>query len=197
MQPLPLRAEELREAMRGYVIGREIYVLETTGSTNDALLHRARPDTLSGLTVFAETQTAGRGQRGNVWESVPRKGLLFSALLRPQITLAESAELTTWAATSVCEILGESGLDATLKAPNDVVVGGKKIAGVLVEMRAQPKAPHTAVLGIGVNVNQSREDFSSAIRDLATSPTIILGRQLDRTELAISLLRRLNNSYRW
>jgi BirA family transcriptional regulator, biotin operon repressor / biotin---[acetyl-CoA-carboxylase] ligase len=197
MQPLPLRVEELREAMRGYVIGREIYVLETTGSTNDALLQRTSADTLSGLTVFAETQTAGRGQRGNVWESAPRKGLLFSALLRPQITLTESTELTTWAAASVCEILGESGLDATLKAPNDVVVGGKKIAGVLVEMRAQPKAPHTAILGIGVNMNQSREDFSSAIRDLATSPAIILGQQLDRTELAISLLRRLNNSYRW
>ena len=197
MQPLPLRVEQLREAMRGYLIGREIYIVETTGSTNDALLQRTRANTLPGLTVFAETQTAGRGQRGNVWESVPRKGLLFSALLRPQITLAESAELTTWAAESVCETLGESGLDATLKAPNDVVVGGKKIAGVLVEMRAQPKAPHTAILGIGVNMNQSREDFSSAIRDLATSPAIILGRQLDRTQLAISLLRRLNNSYRW
>ncbi|MEY2492204.1 MAG: BirA family transcriptional regulator [Verrucomicrobiota bacterium] len=197
MQPLPLRVEELRDALRGYLIGREIYVLETTSSTNDALSQRACADTLPGLTVFAETQTAGRGQRGNVWESTARQGLWFSALLRPQIALAESAKLTTWAAGSVCEILGEFGLDTTLKAPNDVVVGGKKVAGVLVEMRAQPKAPHTAILGIGVNINQSPEDFSSAIRDLATSPAIILGRQIDRTELAIALLRRLNNTYRW
>lgn len=197
MQPVPLRVEELRRAMRGCLIGGEIHVLESTNSTNDALLQRTHPGTPPGLTVFAETQTAGRGQRGNAWESTSRKGLWFSVLLRPQITLAESSVLTTWAAASVCEILSDYGLDVRIKMPNDVVVDGRKVAGVLVEMRAQPNAGHIAVLGMGVNINQSPEDFSSAVRHLASSPAIILGRQLDRTALAIALLRRLNNSYRW
>ncbi|HEY2103735.1 MAG TPA: biotin--[acetyl-CoA-carboxylase] ligase [Chthoniobacterales bacterium] len=197
MQPVPLRVEKLRRAMRGCIIGQEIHVLEKTTSTNDALWQRMGGETLSGLTVFAETQTAGRGQHGNVWESAPRKGLWFSVILQPKITLAESSALTTWAAGSVCEILREYGLDVRVKAPNDVVADRRKVAGVLVEMRARQNSSHVAILGIGVNINQSPEDFPDAIRDLATSPAIILGRQLDRTELAIALLHRLNKSYRW
>jgi len=196
MSDLPLRLEEMRNAMLGRLIGREIQLLETTRSTNDAILDRITRETATGLVVFAETQTAGRGQRGNVWESTARKGLWFSVLLRPQIALTDSMQLTSWAAACVCQTLFQFGIEAIMKAPNDILVGDRKIAGVLIEMRAQPKAPHIAILGIGLNVNHSPQDFSRAIRDRATSFAIIRGCLIDRTAVAISLLRRLDDAYR-
>ena len=197
MRDFPLRLEEMRKAMLGRLIGREIQLLETTRSTNDAIFDRITNETAAGIVVFAETQTVGRGQRGNVWESAAGKGLWFSVLLRPQMTLTDSVQLTSWAAMTVRESLLQFGIEAITKAPNDILVRDKKVAGVLVEMRAQPKARHIAILGIGVNVNQSPQDFSGAIRDRATSLAIIRGCEIDRTAVAISLLGRLNDSYRW
>jgi BirA family biotin operon repressor/biotin-[acetyl-CoA-carboxylase] ligase len=197
MRDFPLRLEEMRKAMLGRLIGREIQLLETTRSTNDAIFDRITNETAAGIVVFAETQTVGRGQRGNVWESAAGKGLWFSVLLRPQMTLTNSLQLTSWAAATVRESLLQFGIEAITKAPNDILVRDKKVAGVLVEMRAQPKARHIAILGIGVNVNQSPQDFSGAIRDRATSLAIIRGCEIDRTGVAISLLGRLNDSYRW
>jgi BirA family biotin operon repressor/biotin-[acetyl-CoA-carboxylase] ligase len=192
----PLRVEEIRNAMLGRLIGCEIQLLETTRSTNDAILGCITKETAAGIVVFAEMQTAGRGQRGNVWESATRKGLWFSVLLRPQIALTDSNRLTSWAAACVCQTLLQFGVEAIVKAPNDIIVGDRKIAGVLIEMRAQPKAPHIAIVGVGVNVNQFPQDFSRAIRDRATSFAIIRGCPIDRTAVAISLLRRLDDAYR-
>jgi len=197
MRECPLRLEEMRKVMLGRLIGREIQLLDTTRSTNDAIFDRITNETAAGIVVFAETQTAGRGQRGNVWESAVGKGLWFSVLLRPQMTLTDSVQLTSWAAVTVRESLLQFGIEAITKAPNDILVRDKKVAGVLVEMRAQPKAQHIAILGIGINVNQSPQDFSGAIRDRATSLAIIRGCEIDRTAVAISLLGRLNDSYRW
>ncbi len=191
----PLRLEEIRNAMLGRLIGREIQVLETTRSTNDAILECITRESAAGVVVFAETQTAGRGQRGNVWESAARKGLWFSVLLRPQIPLTDSIQLTSWAAGCVCQILFQFGIEAIIKPPNDILVGDRKIAGVLIEMRAQPRAPHIAIVGIGINVNHSPQDFSAAIRDRATSFAIIRSCEIDRTAIAISLLRRLDDAY--
>lgn len=197
MHPPRLRVGELRDAMRGYTIGREIHVLKTITSTNDAIRQRLAPETPQGLTIFAETQTAGRGQHGKIWESAPGYGLWFSVLLRPQIRLADSTLLTARAAAVVRDTLTALGIDARVKFPNDVLVDDRKIAGVLVEMRAQPKAPHVAILGIGLNVNQSPEDFSIAIRDRATSVARVVGHDMDRAALAIALLQRLNHFYNW
>src|SRR5206468_6710043 len=94
-------AGELQAGLASGVIGREIIVLEQTGSTNDAILQIANANSKEGLVVFAEHQTAGRGQRGNRWESAAGKGLWFSILLRPGLDLASSPQLTAWAAEAV------------------------------------------------------------------------------------------------
>jgi len=99
--PHGLVAGELQAELGSGVIGREIIVLEQTGSTNDAILQIANANSKEGLVVFAEHQTAGRGQRGNRWESAAGKGLWFSILLRPKIDLASSPQLTAWAAEAV------------------------------------------------------------------------------------------------
>lgn len=190
-----LVAEELRAGVGSALIGREIIVLEQTSSTNDAILQLANTDARAGLVVFAEHQTAGRGQRGNRWESAAGRGLWLSILLQPRIDLASSPRLTAWAAEAVSgAIQNEFSLTPTIKLPNDVQIDGRKVAGVLVEMRAQEKAPHLAIAGIGVNVNQS--DFPQDLQDKAISLAMALGRQVDRQKFAITLLRNLDRTYR-
>jgi BirA family biotin operon repressor/biotin-[acetyl-CoA-carboxylase] ligase len=192
-----LVAEELQADLGSAVIGREIIVLEQTSSTNDAILQIATADSNEGLVLFAEHQTAGRGQRGNRWESAPGKGLWFSILLRPRIDLASSSQLTAWAAEAIsCAIENEFFLTATIKLPNDVQIDECKVAGVLVEMRAQKNAPHLAIAGIGVNVNQSREDFPKELQSRAISLAMARGKQVDRQKFAIALLRNLDRTYR-
>jgi BirA family transcriptional regulator, biotin operon repressor / biotin---[acetyl-CoA-carboxylase] ligase len=192
-----LVAEELQVNLGSAVIGREIIVLEQTGSTNDAILRVANANTKEGLVLFAEHQIAGRGQHGNRWESAAGKGLWFSILLRPRIDLASSPQLTAWAAEAISgAIENEFPLTPTIKLPNDVQIDECKVAGVLLEMRAQKNAPHLAIAGIGVNVNQSREDFPKELQNRAISLAMAIGKQVDRQKFAIALLRKLDRTYR-
>ncbi|MEY2537554.1 MAG: BirA family transcriptional regulator [Verrucomicrobiota bacterium] len=191
-----LNAGKLQAGAGGRIIGREIAVIKSTTSTNDFILQKISPATPEGLVVFAEQQTAGRGQRGNRWESPAGQGLWFSVFLRPELDLQDSAALTTWAAKSVSHsIAHEFALETKIKAPNDIYLNGLKVAGVLVEMRAQEKARHFAVAGIGVNVNQSIEDFPKELRGRAISLAMALERRVDRQEFAIALLRQLDQTY--
>ena len=195
--PDGLIAEQLQADLDSGVIGREIVVLDQAGSTNDAILQIANANSKEGLVVFAEHQTAGRGQRGNRWESAAGKGLWFSILLRPTIDLASSPQLTAWAAEAISDaIQNEFPLTPTIKPPNDVQIDECKVAGVLLEMRAQKNAPHLAIAGIGVNVNQSREDFPKELQSRAISLAMALGKQVDRQKFAIALLRKLDRTYR-
>ena len=192
-----LLAEEMRAALGSVLIGREIIVHDQTGSTNDAILQIATPNSREGLVLFAERQTAGRGQRGNRWESAAAKGLWFSILLRPRIEINRSPLLTAWAAETISEAIEkEFSLQTTIKLPNDVQIDARKVAGVLVEMRAHEKAPYSAIVGIGININQALEDFPKELQSRAISLAVALGRQVDRQNFAIALLRDLDRSYR-
>ena len=192
-----LIVNEMRAELGTTVIGREIIVLEQTGSTNDAILRIATSNSKEGLVLFAEHQTEGRGQRGNRWESAAGKGLWFSILLQPRIDINNSPRLTTWGAEAISDLIqNEFSLKATIKLPNDVEIDGRKVAGVLVEMRAQEKAPHLAIAGIGINVNQSLEDFPRELQSRAISLAMALDRQVNRQKFAIALLRNLDRSYR-
>jgi len=191
-----LTAAELQAQLDRLVIGREIVVLETTTSTNDSILQMMTSETNEGLVIFTERQTAGRGQRGNKWESAAFKGLWFSMLLRPKIDIEQSARLTAWLAQTVANTIeNELSLSPIIKPPNDIYVDGRKVAGVLVEMRAQETAPHFAIAGVGINVNQSPEDFSDQLRSRATSLAMALDRPVNRQELAIALLGNLDRTY--
>jgi BirA family biotin operon repressor/biotin-[acetyl-CoA-carboxylase] ligase len=212
-----LVAAELQAHFPCATIGRQIIVLEQTNSTNDAILEVAwpqgaavalgrrslgeggspPPQTSEGLVLFAEHQSAGRGQRGNRWESGPGKGLWFSILLRPEIEINDSARLTIWAIESISDVIRtELSLEPTIKLPNDIQVHGRKVAGVLVEMRAQEKAPYLAIVGIGINVNQSLQDFPSELQNLAISLAMALHRPVDRQKFAVAILRNLDRNYR-
>ena len=192
-----LRSDRINGALGAVTIGREIVVLEQIGSTNDAIHELAKNDAPEGLVIFAEHQTAGRGQRGNFWVSSERKGLSFSVLLRPGIAVEDSGLITIWAANTVVSTISSScQVDVSVKSPNDVYIAERKVAGVLVEMKAQPGAPHFAILGVGLNVNQNFSDFPTELQDRATSLAIATGRTYDRNELAIALLHNLDRTYR-
>jgi len=192
-----LVAGELEAQFSGAAIGWQIIVLEQTGSTNDAILQIATANSNEGLVLFADHQIAGRGQRGNRWESAAGKGLWFSILLRPEIPMGDSGRLTIWSIQAISDMIRtEFSLEPKIKLPNDVQVRGRKVAGVLVEMRAQEKAPHLAVVGIGINVNQSVEDFPPELQSRAISLAMALGRPVDRQKLAAVVLRTLDRTYR-
>jgi BirA family transcriptional regulator, biotin operon repressor / biotin---[acetyl-CoA-carboxylase] ligase len=191
-----LIAGELQARFACATIGRQIIVLEQTASTNDAILQVATADSNAGLVLFAEHQTAGRGRRGNRWESAAGKGLWFSILLRPGIQVKDSGRLTIWAMESICDVIRtEFALEPAIKLPNDVQLCGRKVAGLLVEMRAQQKAPHLAIVGIGINVNHSVEDFPPELQNRAISLAMAVHRPVDRQQLAVAILRNLNRTY--
>jgi len=193
----PLNADAIRAELHGSTIGRDVLVLDETTSTNEFLFGIANASTSEGLVVFAEHQTAGRGQHGKRWESPRGKGLWFSVLLRPDISPNESPRLTSWAARTIAETIATNySLGANVKPPNDVVANGRKLAGVLLEMRVPPGAAHIGILGVGVNVNQAVDDFPEELRGSASSIAMLLGREIDRNALAITLLRALDRSYR-
>ena len=135
-----LIAGELQDSLGEGVIGRRIIVLASTRSTNDFLIQMLTPELTEGLVVFAEEQTAGRGQRGNRWVSAAHLGLWFSILLRPQLGLAESARLTQWASQAIGRTIEkEFGLIAMIKPPNDVFLDRRKIAGVRQKLRSHAR----------------------------------------------------------
>jgi BirA family biotin operon repressor/biotin-[acetyl-CoA-carboxylase] ligase len=192
-----LVSDRIQADLGTMVIGQEIMVLEQTGSTNDAVLQIMERDSTEGLVLFAEHQTAGRGQRGNRWESAAGKGLWFSILLRPMIDVTSSPQLTIWATQAISEVVQtEFMIKPTIKLPNDVQIDGRKVAGVLVEMRAQEGAPHVAIVGIGINVNHGLQDFPEELQSRAISLAMALGRQIDRQKFVVALLRNLDWSYR-
>lgn len=192
----PLDPEALRRALGDQLIGREIFVLPETTSTNDVIAQMSA-DHAEGLVVIAEKQTAGRGQYGRRWESVPGKGLWLSILLRPTIAVADSARLTTLLAETISRtIADELALAPRIKPPNDIFLGERKVAGVLVEMRVGPDGHHFAVAGLGLNVNHATTDFPPELREIASSLFLALGRPVDRFAFTTALLRRLESEYR-
>ncbi len=170
-------------------VGRRVAVWRRVASTNDVAARAAQSTANDGLVVLAEEQTAGRGRRGRSWVAPPSSALLMSVLIFPPPTLDDPAWLTAWGAVAAAEVVEAwTGRPALIKWPNDVRVGGQKIAGVLVERGAG------AVVGIGLNASADDDDFPPELRDAATSLARLRPdlRPLDRSELARSLIRRLD-----
>jgi BirA family transcriptional regulator, biotin operon repressor / biotin---[acetyl-CoA-carboxylase] ligase len=187
-----LIATELSAALHGYRIGNEIVVVEETESTNDLVWKAVERGASEGFVVFAERQTKGRGQYGRRWESAPYLGLWFSVLLRPRLTLAESPKLTVLLAEAVAAtIADETGCPPTIKWPNDICLSGRKVAGVLVEGRTAADGSYVAVAGIGINVNQTIDDFPDELRETAGSLAMATGKKIQRAKLAVALLRKV------
>lgn len=178
------------------IVGRDIHVFQETSSTNDVAEKFARDGAAEGVVVFAESQTKGRGRLGRKWVSPGHKGLWFSVLLRPTLRPQEATRLTIIAATALRRgIRSVTGLDPRIKWPNDLLLNGKKVAGILTEMSAEVDRVRHLIIGAGVNLNLTFEEFPEELRSIATSLRIESGRVIGRPELAVAILRELDADY--
>lgn len=175
--------------------GRTVRAFDTIDSTNTAARACIQEGDAEGTIVTAEEQTAGKGRLGRSWQSAKGKNLTFSIILRPEFAPAQFGLLSLLAGTAVCETLREEyGLDASCKWPNDVLVGGKKLCGILSEALHQSGSSPAVIVGIGVNVNEST--FPAEIAQSATSIAIATGAEHDRALLLSRLLGRMEYLYR-
>jgi BirA family biotin operon repressor/biotin-[acetyl-CoA-carboxylase] ligase len=178
------------------VIGRDIRVFEETTSTNDVIEKLAHDGVQEGAVVFAESQTKGRGRLGRRWMSPMKKGLWLSVLLRPGLRLQEATQLTVASATALRRAIQSfTGLSPAIKWPNDIVLGGRKTAGILTELSAELDRIKYVILGIGVDVNLNASDLPVELRKLATSLKAELGKPVSRAGLAVAILRELDADY--
>jgi BirA family biotin operon repressor/biotin-[acetyl-CoA-carboxylase] ligase len=189
--PDRLTALELRPLLNTHDLGQVLHAYEELASTNDRARELAEEGAAHGEVVIAEQQTAGRGRRGRAWISPPRKNLYFSAVLRPDLPPARAPEITLVASLAVCDALRQAGVDAGIKWPNDVLAGGRKIAGILTELAAEADRVHWIVVGVGVNVNARAEDFPDDLRGEATSVLLERGEPAPRALFAAACLTAL------
>lgn len=194
--PDRLYAEEIQAGLETRWLAREIEWLETTDSTNRIALERAREGAAHGTTIVAEGQTAGRGRLGRAFFSPPHLNLYTSIILRPQLTTAEAPALILASAIAVAAAVAETVDDpdaVEIKWPNDVLLGGLKTSGILMELGAEATRISFLVLGIGVNLNVDRETFPDEFRHLATSLSSHSGRRVDRVAFARRLYGQLES----
>ncbi len=191
--PDRLTALELRPLLNTHDLGRVVHWFEELGSTNDRAKELADEGAEHGEVVVAEAQTAGRGRRGRSWASPARKNLYFSVVLRPDLPPSRAPELTLVASLAICDALRQAGVEAGIKWPNDLLAGGKKIAGILTELAADPDRVDWVVLGVGVNVNARREDFPEDVRPDATSVLLERGQAAPRGLFAAACFTALES----
>lgn len=186
---------ELARVLKTTFVGRQVVFRETTESTqNLALSLAARPDS-HGLVVVAEQQKSGRGRQKRRWLS-PKGGVWISVVLKPQIPTARITLLPFVAALAVSDAIRATGLDARLKWPNDVMISGKKVAGILLDISAEADHVNHAVIGIGINANVDAPAISARLEGIkVTSMSHELGRAASRLELAKALLENLERYY--
>ncbi|MGH7896077.1 MAG: biotin--[acetyl-CoA-carboxylase] ligase [Candidatus Binatia bacterium] len=166
-------------------------------STQRVARDLARAGAAEGTTVVAETQSAGRGRLGRAWHSPPGLNVYSSVVLRPALAPTVVPQIALVVGLAVATAVRETtGLAPLLKWPNDVLLGGRKVAGILTEMDAELERVHFVIAGIGVNVNAQRETFPPALRDKATSLAIAAGRPTDRVAFMGRLLAQLETRYR-
>src|SRR5262245_45486484 len=161
-----LHADDLASRLgKVKVVGRDIRVFKETTSTNDVIERLARDGVKEGVVVFAESQTKGRGRLGRKWLSPSCKGLWFSVLLRPSLRPQEATQLTVASATALRRaIQKQTGIKPGIKWPNDILLHGRKAAGILTEMAAELDRVKHVILGIGVDVNLNASDFPHDLR---------------------------------
>jgi BirA family transcriptional regulator, biotin operon repressor / biotin---[acetyl-CoA-carboxylase] ligase len=184
---------ELRPLLNTHDVGQALHWFEELGSTNDRAKELADEGAEHGTIVIAEAQTAGRGRRGRSWASPPRRNLYFSVVLRPDLPPARAPEITLVASIALCDALRNAGVAAGIKWPNDVLASGRKIAGVLTELAAEPDRVHWLVVGAGVNVNARLEDFPEELRAEATSILIERDQAAPRALFAVACFTALED----
>ena len=193
-QPDLLDATAIQSGLSTHFLGRNIVVLEETDSTNEEAKRQGAAGAPDGTLCLAERQTGGKGRLGRSWSSPPGAGVWMSLLLRPQLAPQEATLLTLIAGLSVCRAIRRlTGCGAMIKWPNDIVIGRKKVCGILTELAADMEQIHYVVVGIGVNANLS--EFEGELKKKATSLLLETGEKIDRAALIRAVLEEFEACY--
>ena len=190
-----LSIDRIRQDLSARTVGHRLCLYDTVPSTNLVLRDLARSGAAEGTVVLAEAQTAGQGRSGKTWFSPPGVNLYASILLRPAIPPAAAPVFTFAASLALADAVVELGLTPAIKWPNDLLVGGRKVAGVRAEMATTGDALEYVILGVGVNLNVSREALRQALGEAgqaATSLATALGRPVDRSAFVAAFLNALD-----
>jgi len=182
----------VRKGLKTKIFGREIVYFESVDSTMNEAARLAIQGAKEGVVVCAETQIHGRGRLGRSWVSAQGKGIYFSVILRPRVILAEASCLTLVFAVAVCQAIRlVTGLDTKIKWPNDILIGQKKVVGILTELNAELDRIHFIILGVGINVTGQ---ISSLLAN-ATSLEKEAGQKVSRVFLLQEILRQMEKYY--
>lgn len=190
-----LRQSDIKPGLKTMIMGKEIHLLREVVSTNTLAMSMATDGSPEGTAVIAETQTGGRGRLGRKWIS-PKGNLYLSVVLRPNIPTHKAPLITLMGAVAVATAIRKTcGLKADIKWPNDILISGRKVSGLLTEMSAEQDRIRHIVLGIGVDVNMEMEELPSEVRGLTTTLSAESGAKINRTTLLQQVLRDLESWY--
>lgn len=191
-----LEPADIQRALRTSRFGRSLAVFDAIASTNTEALERARDGAPEGHVVLADSQRQGRGRLKRQWVSPPGCNLYCSLIVRPALPVAQVPLLTLTAGLAAAETVATRVSEGVrIKWPNDVLIQGRKAAGILTEMETEGGRVAFAVVGIGVNLNATEAQFPPALRRLATSIAAATGRAVDRAAFCAELLNRLEDRY--
>lgn len=186
--------EEIQSVLDTKVFGKVIYSYEEVASTNEIAKAKAREGAKEGTVFIAESQTKGRGRLGKAWESPGGTGIWMSVVVRPNILPQDVSAITLITGLAVCKAIRETTqLPAYIKWPNDIVVNGKKVCGILTEMSAEIDRVNYVIIGIGINVNTAT--FPEELEEIGTSLKIESHKDYKRGDLAAKVLMALEKYY--
>lgn len=184
----------LENAMQTKKMGHPVYFYPETDTTNDRIRELAQKGAPEGTLAVAEMQTAARGRRGRAWQAPAGSGIWMSLLLRPNIQPTQASVLTLLAGIALTEAIREvTGMEAGIKWPNDILLNGKKLVGILTEMDCDMEQIHSVTVGMGINVNTKA--FSEELQEIATSLYLESGREYDRCTVAGRAMARFETLY--
>ncbi|WP_025026797.1 biotin--[acetyl-CoA-carboxylase] ligase [Caldalkalibacillus mannanilyticus] len=194
--PTTLSASTLLPKLSTKWLGHELHVYKEVESTQLIAQKLAREGAPSGTIVIADTQLAGKGRLGRKWYSPPGTGAWLSLILRPEIPVPSAPQLTLLAAVAILKgIRKVTPLEAGIKWPNDVLINGKKVAGILTELSAEADQINHVIVGVGINVSQEEKDFPEELQQMATSLEQEQGESIDRNDLIVSVLKEWEELY--
>lgn len=189
-----LTYEEVEEYLSTDFAGRKIYYFDSIDSTNKRAKEIAFEEP-EGAIVIAEEQLQGRGRLGRKWTSPKKKGIYLSMILKPSVAPMKVAKLTLIGAAAISLALDDIGIKSHIKWPNDIVLNGKKVCGILTEMNCELNLINYVIMGIGINVNLDNNDIPDELKDKATSLKIETGENIDRKKLVANILNRFEELY--
>lgn len=196
VQPAPLNLALVQQSLSTNGFGNPLHYFHEINSTNTHLRELAESGAPQGTVVVAETQTQGRGRLGRRWESPGFANLYLSILLRPKLSPAHAAQITLVAAVALADVVDTYVPGrAAIKWPNDILVGGKKLAGILTEASCDAERAHYVILGIGVNLNYPVAAMPEEIRGRATSLLEVTGAAVSRESFLLRLIQGVERCY--